>query len=178
MILTWSKILEEIKKKNIIIDPFSPKQINPNSYNYRLWIQIKKFIWIDKFWKTIFEAIAMDEDWYILEPHQMYLWSTYEIIWSQKYMINLIWRSSMGRLWLFVQLSANVWHTWTCHKRTLEIVSTLPIRIYPLMKIGQVSFWENEWNINIYQWAYSNFNNPQESLFFEKYWNDINLKSN
>ena len=36
MILTGNKIREEVKNKNIIIEPFSEDQINPNSYNYRL----------------------------------------------------------------------------------------------------------------------------------------------
>lgn len=36
MILTGSQIIEEVKHGNIMIEPFSEKQVNPNSYNYRL----------------------------------------------------------------------------------------------------------------------------------------------
>ena len=36
MILTGSKIKEKVYAKEIIIDPFTPDQINPNSYDFRL----------------------------------------------------------------------------------------------------------------------------------------------
>jgi dCTP deaminase len=37
----------------------------------------------------------------------------------------------MGRLGLFLQLSANVGHTGTFHNRTLEIYPTINIIVYP-----------------------------------------------
>jgi len=37
MILSGTRLQEEIEKKNIvIIDPFNPKQVGPHSYNLRL----------------------------------------------------------------------------------------------------------------------------------------------
>lgn len=41
MILTGQKIREEVEEKRIIIDPFDVKQINPNSYNFRLFHKLK-----------------------------------------------------------------------------------------------------------------------------------------
>jgi deoxycytidine triphosphate deaminase len=35
-ILTGSAIVEEIAQKRIVIEPFNPEQVNPNSYNLRL----------------------------------------------------------------------------------------------------------------------------------------------
>lgn len=163
MILTWNKIIEEVKSGNIIIDPFSIDQINPNSYNYRLWVQIKIFDQFD--WENpIFITQNIPQDWIILKKGFMYLGSTYEKIWSTKYMTSLIWRSSMWRLGMFLQLSANIWHTWTTHNWTLEIYPTYDIKVYPWMIIGQVTFWSNYGEITLYDWKYKYFNSPQESL--------------
>ena len=96
----------------------------------------------------------------------MYLWSTKEIIWSNKYMTSLIWKSSLWRLWLFLQLSANVWHTWTFHNWTLELYPTKNIIVYPNMIIGQVTFWINKWDLKLYDWDYKNYSTPQESLLY------------
>lgn len=162
MILTGSQIIEEVKNKRIVLDPFDVSQVNPNSYNYKIWNKIKKFVVIGDATTLVEEEILPSG--YYLSPHQMYLASTYETIWSSDYMVSLIGRSSLWRLWLFLQLSANIWHTWTSHKRTLELVSTKPLIIYPLMKIGQVSFWVNEWKLKHYTGRYKDYNNPKESL--------------
>lgn len=146
MILTGTKITEEIKKGNIVIEPFSIKQINPNSYNYRLGSTIKIF---DKFdgVKSIFKEIEIPKDGYVLEPRKMYLATTKEIIGSSKYAMSLMGRSSMGRYGLFLQVSANLGHTTSKHQWTLEIVAALSIRLYPEMIIGQVSFWKNKGDV-------------------------------
>jgi dCTP deaminase len=163
MILTGSKIKDEIKKGNIFIAPFSEDQINPNSYNYRLGSSIKVF---DKFEdsKAIFREIKIPKEGYILETKKMYLATTKEIIGSSKYAMSLIGRSSMGRYGLFLQVSANLGHTTSQHKWTLEIVATIPIKLYPGMIIGQVSFWKNHGAIKKYNGQYGHLNHPQESF--------------
>lgn len=165
MILTWNEIIKELKNWNIDIKPFLKKNINPNSYNYRLWSTIKIYSHFD--WnKSIFKTIKIPKTWYKLEKGFMYLWHTHEIIGSNKYMISLIWKSSIWRLGMFLQLSANVWHTWTRHKWTLEIYPTKDIILYPHMIIWQVTFWENNWDIINYDWLYKNHNLPKESNIF------------
>lgn len=163
MILTWKEIINEYNSWNIKIKPFVKENINPNSYNYHLWNTIKVFDHFD--WeKSVFKTIVLSEDGYVLKRGQMYLWCTQEEIWSSKYMISLIGRSSVGRLWMFLQLSANVWHTWTSHQWTLEIYPTCDIKIYPGMVVGQVSFWVNKWDVYHYSWEYKFYSGPQESL--------------
>jgi len=163
MILTWNEIISERERWNIIIYPFSYSQINPNSYNYRLWSLIKVYKWFD--WnKPYFEEIEVPKEWLKLNKGVMYLGSTFEVIWSKKYMTSLIWKSSLWRLGLFLQLWANIWHTWTFHNWTLEIYATKDLIIYPNMIIGQVTFWVNSWELDLYDWNYKNYNKPQESL--------------
>ncbi len=163
MILTESKIKEELKNENITIEPFSTDQINPNSYNYHLGSILKVFDRFDGH-KSHFKEITIPEEGYVLEPKKMYLATTKEIIGSSRYAMSLIGRSSMGRYGLFLQCSANLGHTTSKHKWTLEIVAALPIKLYPGMIIGQVSFWRNYGSAKKYQGRYGSLNHPQESF--------------
>ena len=167
MILTGSKIKEEIKNGNIVIEPFSLGQVNPNSYNYLLGSTLKVFRKFDGK-KALFKKIKIPKEGYILDPNKMYLATTKEIIGSSKYAMSLIGRSSMGIYGLFLQCSANLGHTTSKHKWTLEIVGSLPIKLYPGMIIGQVSFWKNFGKAPEYKGKYGFLNHPQESyLSFE-----------
>ena len=163
MILTGDYIFKELLKGNISIYPFKRSQINPNSYNYRLGKTIKVF---DKFvnGKSVFKKVVIPKSGYLLEPGKMYLGNTYEFIGSKKYAMSLIGRSSMGRLGLFLQVSANLGHTTSYHRWTLEMVALKPIKIYPEMIIGQVSFWTNLGRIYKYGGKYAKINKPQESF--------------
>lgn len=163
MILTGSKIKEEISAGKIVIKPFSDDQVNPNSYNYRLGLSIKVFDAFDGK-KATFKELEIPEEGYILEPGKMYLATTEEVIGSSKYAMSLIGRSSMGRYGLFLQVSANLGHTTSEHKWTLEIVAAIPIKVYPGMIIGQVSFWKNDGSIKKYEGRYGHISHVQESF--------------
>ena len=163
MILTGSKIKQEIFDGNITIEPFTEAQVNPNSYNYRLGTVLKVFKDFDGH-KSSFEEVEIPEDGYVLTPGVMYLATTSEVIGSNKYAMSLIGRSSMGRYGLFLQVSANLGHTTSKHRWTLELVAALPIRLYPGMVIGQVSFWENYGIVDPYKGRYGFINHPQESF--------------
>ena len=163
MILTGSKIKEEVARGTIKISPFSEEQVNPNSYNYRLGPILKVYKNFDGE-KSLFEEILIPEEGYVLQPGQMYLGHTKEIIGSSTYAMSLIGRSSMGRYGLFLQVSANLGHTTSEHQWTLEMVAALPIRVYPGMIIGQVSFWRNFGAIVEYGGRYGHLNHPQESF--------------
>ena len=167
MILTGTKIKEGVKKGNITIEPFSLEQINPNSYNYRLGSVLKVFERFDGN-RSIFREIKIPPEGYVLESGKMYLATTKEIIGSSKYAMLLIGRSSMGRYGLFLQCSANLGHTSSKHKWTLEIVAAIPISLYSGMIIGQVSFWKNYGLVKKYCGRYGFLNHPQESFTPDK----------
>jgi dCTP deaminase len=162
MILTGTKIAEEVKTGNIVIVPFDKEQVNPNSYNYRLGSTLKIFENFDGK-KSIFKEIEIPSEGYVLQPGRMYLGHTKEIIGSSKYAMSLIGRSSIGRYGLFLQVSANLGHTTAEHRWTLELVTVKAIKIYPGMKIGQVSFWKNFGDVKKYKGKYGFLNHPQES---------------
>lgn len=143
MILSSSEIQRRVASGEIIIEPFSERQLNPNSYNYCLGPQIGQ----------VSPSVSLGEydldvslqlipaDGFVIEPGRLYLCTTLEVIGSRNYVTSLIGRSSVGRLGLFVQLTADLGHLGDAHRWTLELTSVQPIRIYPGMMIGQVSFW-------------------------------------
>jgi len=163
MILTGNEIQRQLDKGNILLCPFNSSQLNPNSYNYRLGPFLKVFIKFNGN-KSVFKKVRIPKKGYILKPGRMYLGHTEELIGSKKYAMSLIGRSSMGRLGLFLQVSANLGHTNSSHHWTLELVPSIPIRIYPNMIIGQVSFWTNRGEIKKYTGKFGKYNLPQEAM--------------
>ncbi len=141
--------------------------MNPNSVDYRLGPSLKKFDYFDGK-KAHFKDIDFPDGGVVLQPHEMYLGHTLETIGSNRYAMSLIGRSSIGRLGLFLQVSADLLHTTSEHQVTLEIVATKPIRIYPNMVIGQVSFWKNCGDIVVSPKTYALLNGAQESRQADK----------
>lgn len=163
MILTGSEIQKAIQCGDIIISEFDISQINPNSYNYHLGSILKVFEYFDGE-KAVFKQEIIPSTGYLLKPGQTYLGNTKEIIGSRKYAMSLIGRSSVGRLGLFLQVSANLGHTTSEHKWTLELVAAKPIVIYPGMRIGQVSFWTNLGEVKPFSSTYAHFNEAHEAI--------------
>lgn len=138
MILTGAEIQRELNLGEITISPFEPSLINPNSYNYRLGATIVE---VSSVSHPQGISRQIPQNGFVLEAGKYYLAATYEEIGSDKYVMSLIGRSSIGRLGLFLQISADLGHQGSIHRWTLELRPTVSIRIYPMMKIGQVSFW-------------------------------------
>lgn len=143
MILTGQEIEAERAKGAITLEPFSKELLNPNSYNYRLGdhLLLMDEDILDVARKPQTRKIIIPKQGYVLEPGRVYLGYTAETIGSQQYVPSLIGRSSMGRLGLFLQITADLGHLGTSHKWTLELKVVQPLRVYAGMRIGQVSFW-------------------------------------
>lgn len=164
MILTGAEIEKEVAAGGIRISPFHPGQVNPNSYNYRLGPELKVPRCEEGSERVVFEGLCIPPEGFVLRPGRMVLGHTLESIGSTRYAMSLIGRSSMGRYGLFLQVSANLGHTTSDHCWTLELVAVQPIRLYPGMLIGQVSFWENEGPVQCLGKTYANYSNPTERL--------------
>ncbi|MEO0947765.1 MAG: deoxycytidine deaminase [Cyanobacteria bacterium J06641_5] len=163
MILPGTDIEAEIAAGNITISPFSSEHLNPQGYDYHLGDRIREFSHFEGDRSQFGESRAIPEAGLVLLPNTLYLGHTFEKIGSSKFAMSLTGRSALGRLGLFVQL-ANLGHTGTSHCWTLEIYAVRPIRVYPNLKIGQVSFWSNCGEVEPYQGRYSNSSGPQESV--------------
>lgn len=172
MILSGLKIEEEINKGNIIIEPFDGSLLNPNSYNYRLGDEILEITAdvIDPNIKTAYKTIKLTKKGYLLKPNHLYLGSTVEKIGSNKYVTQLIGRSSTGRLGLFLQVTAPLGHVGCNHCWTLELKVVQPLRVYPNMRIGQVTFWKlfGEKTITYDTGKYNDYVKPHISMYYER----------
>jgi dCTP deaminase len=171
MILSGLKIKEEVKKGNIDIEPFNEDLLNPNSYNYRLGNELLEVIddVIDPIKKTKYRRIKLTNEGYVLKPHRLYLGSTVEKIGSSKYVPQLIGRSSLGRLGLFLQVTAPLGHIGCNHSWTLELKAVQPLKIYPNMRIGQVTFWvlDGEKTYTYETGKYNHYTKPHISMYYK-----------
>lgn len=171
MILTGNEIRKQVLNNRINISPFIEENVNPNSYNYRLGeflLEIEDGE-IDSRKKVIYKKIKLSDDGYMLQPKKLYLGSTVEEIGSDYYVTQLIGRSSVGRLGLFLQITASLGHFGSKHCWTLELKAVQPVRVYPNMKIGQVSFWTMNGSKDIeYEGKYQRYSMPHVSEFYKE----------
>jgi dCTP deaminase len=137
MILTGPAIQSAVKKGDVFLEPFDKANLNPNSYNYHLGTSLLKLSRGGK----VTRDIKLQNEGYVLEPGTVYLGSTLERIGSKKFVTLLLGRSSVGRLGIFLNVTADLGHLGTRSNWTLELTVVQPVRIHPGMKIGQVSFW-------------------------------------
>ena len=142
MILTGPEIKKQVEFGNIKIDPFSEENINPNSYNYHLSDRLLVVDSpIDCKFSTDAKEIRIPKEGIVLEPEKLYLGCTQEVIGSNQYVTSLIGRSSVGRLGMYLQITADLGQLGKSHQWTLEIHVVKKLRVYAGMKVGQVSFW-------------------------------------
>lgn len=87
------------------------------------------------------EERAIPEHGYVLSPGEVYLYACNERIGCfGDIRAKVEGKSSLGRLGLFIHVTAGFIDTGFCGSLVLELVATRPIRIYPNMKICQVEF--------------------------------------
>ncbi|OJH35970.1 dCTP deaminase [Cystobacter ferrugineus] len=174
MILTGNEIERAVRDGRIDLEPFDPDLLNPNSYNYRLGAEIVELRSdvIDLRGEQRTVKVSIPPEGFRLEPRRVYLGTTLEVIGSDSFVPSLIGRSSLGRLGLFLQITADLGHLGTRHRWTLELKVVQPLIVYPGMRIGQVSFWKPE-GADLLEGAryiqqthsYAHFSEPQPSMF-------------
>ncbi len=165
MILSGKKIQEEVTNGNIIISPFSAKQINPNSYNYRLGgtLMFYKVQELDVKKQNEVESIKIGPEGYVLQPDRVYLGHSVERFSSKLYVPIVRGRSSIGRLGLFVHITADLIDFGSDGQYTLMFHAVQPIKIYAGMQIGQVTFWEMDGERKRYNGKYQHSKGPMPS---------------
>lgn len=164
MILTGSAIEKAVSHGDIVLSPFTPRHLNPNSYNFHLGSALK--VPFGKILSTkrpnIWRSLKIPREGLVLSPRKLYLANTCEIIGSDRYVVTLMGRSSLGRLGIFVQLSADLGQMGSAHRWTLELHVTQPVRVYPKIEIGQVCFWTTIGEYRKYEGHYGQQNEPTE----------------
>lgn len=165
MILTGPEIIREWKSKKIDIRPFNLNQVNPNSYDFRLGATLKtytNYVLDPRVPNPTVETIIPEEG-LVLMPGRIYLGHTHEIMGSDFYVPIIRGKSSTARLGLFVHVTADLIDIGSHNQWTLQMNPVQPIRLYPHMRIGQVTFWKVKGRIVLYAGKYQGSLGPTES---------------
>ena len=151
MLLSDRDILAELDSGRVQLDPLTRDMIQPSSIDVRL----------DKFFRVFDnhkyphidpaadqsdltrEVEVASEEIFVLHPGEFVLGSTFEVVTlPDDIAARLEGKSSLGRLGLLTHSTAGFIDPGFSGHVTLELanVATLPIKLYPGMKIGQLCF--------------------------------------
>ncbi|WP_345558562.1 dCTP deaminase [Nonomuraea rosea] len=149
MLLSDRDILAEIDSGRLALDPFHEEMIQPSSIDVRLdrffrVFENHRYPHIDPAVEQpdLTRLVEPDgEEPFILHPGEFVLASTYEVITLPDDLASrLEGKSSLGRLGLLTHSTAGFIDPGFSGHVTLELsnVATLPIKLWPGMKIGQL----------------------------------------
>ena len=170
MILTGPEITAAARDGRVRIAPFEPDQVNPNSYNVRLGPTLLTYTSdvIDAHHPNPTQEVEIGPGGFVLQPGELYLGHTVEEVGSDTFVPLLFGRSSVGRLGLFVEITAPIGDIGFHGQWTLMLSPTRPLRVYPGMKIGQIMFFVSVGPVDLYSGKYQAALGPQPS----GYWRD------
>ncbi len=151
MILSDHRILEEIEKETIKIQPYNREFLGSNSYDVHLGKHLATYK--DKILdaKKHNEIIHFEipEEGYVLQPGQLYLGVTEEYTETHVHVPFLEGKSSTGRLGIDIHATAGKGDVGFCGNWTLEISCKIPVRIYKGMPIGQLIYFPVDGEVEV-----------------------------
>jgi len=172
MILSGIEIEKCVSNGDIEITPFDRSLINPNSYNLRLYNKL--LIYADEILdmkvplKT--QEITIPDEGLILQPGRLYLGRTFEHTVTRKHVPMLEGRSSVGRLGIYIHVTAGFGDVGFNGYWTLEIQCIHPVKIYPMVEICQIYYHTISDKFTPYQKGkYQNNDGIQPSLFYKDF---------
>ncbi|WP_028280336.1 dCTP deaminase [Arthrobacter sp. H5] len=153
MLISDRDIRTEIAGERIVLDPYDPAMVQPSSVDVRIDRYFRlfdnhKYAHIDPAEDqpdlTRLVEVAPDEP-FILHPGEFVLGSTYETVTlPHDIAARLEGKSSLGRLGLLTHSTAGFIDPGFSGHVTLELsnMATLPIKLWPGSKIGQLCFFK------------------------------------
>ena len=171
MILSGKEIENRIGS-DIIINPYDKNRINPNSYNLSLHDELIVYseTTLDMKRDNPYHKIRIPEDGLELEANRLYLGRTVEYTETKGLVPMLEGRSSIGRLGLFVHVTAGFGDVGFKGFWTLEIFCVQPIRIYAGVEICQIYYHSIEGDYENYSSGkYQGNQGIQTSLLYKDY---------
>ncbi len=167
MILTGLEIAKQYGLGAITIDPWNPDQLGPNSYNVRLAPELwtypqmlpppNNIISAGKelgLVRVESKAYQDGRDWYYLTPGTLYLGRTVEHTETHGFVPMLEGRSSIGRLGLFIHVTAGFGDIGFKGFWTLELSVVQPLWIPAGIEIGQLYYHTVQGDIAEYRGKY------------------------
>jgi dCTP deaminase len=147
-------IKKGIELGDIIINDFDESRLQPASYDVLLGYEFMifnshKFEYIDpkKSVHEFMEKVTLKDkdEYFVIHPGQFVLGVTKDFFGcNEKYACQIMGKSSLARYGLIVHTTAGFIDPGNRLNATLEFVNTntVPIRLYPEMKIAQIAFYE------------------------------------
>ena len=152
MILSDVRILEEINKGTILIEPFDKTNLGTNSYDVHLGkhLAVYKDPELDAKKHNTVDHFEIPPEGFVLQAGQLYLGVTHEYTETHSHIPFLEGKSSTGRLGIDIHATAGKGDVGYCNTWTLEITCIHPVRVYAGMPIGQLIYFEVEGEIENY----------------------------
>ncbi len=170
MILSGDEIQQSIGK-DIEITPFNPENLNPNSYNLTLHDEVMTYeeVVLDMRKCNRVRDLRIPDAGLVLEPNRLYLGRTVEYTETHNLVPMIEGRSSIGRLGLFVHVTAGFGDVGFRGYWTLEMFAVQPVRIYPGIQICQIFYHQIVGDIQEYKSdKYQDNSGIQPSLMFKE----------
>ena len=165
----------EIKKqlgKNIFIEPYDPSALNTNSYNVKLHNKLLRYTQptLDMRQPNAYEEIEIPPEGYVLQPGELYLGRTLEHTKTLGYVPMIEGRSSIGRLGIFVHVTAGFGDIGFTGYWTLEILTVKPVRVYAGVEIAQLYYHTVQGEYESYSSSkYQNNTSVQPSMLYKDF---------
>jgi len=151
VLLSDRDIRAAIEAREVVLEPFAPDMVQPSSVDVRIdrffrLFDNHKYAVIDPALEQpeLTRLVEVEpEDPFVLHPGEFVLASTYEVVsLAAGIAARLEGKSSLGRLGLLTHSTAGFIDPGFSGHVTLELsnVATLPIKLWPGMKIGQLCF--------------------------------------
>jgi len=157
---------------DIVIEPYDRRKLNPNSYNLTLFNELLVYrnLPLDMMKENESEMLFIPSDGLVLEPHRLYLGRTVEFTETKNLVPMLEGRSSIGRLGLFIHVTAGFGDVGFKGYWTLEIFCIQPIRIYSGVEVCQIYYHTIEGKHEDYRSGkYQDNKGIQPSLLFQDF---------
>ena len=186
MLLSDRDIRAEVEAGRVTLDPFDDAMVQPSSVDVRLdrffrVFENHRYPHIDPAVEQADltrEVDAPDDEPFILHPGEFVLGSTYEsVTLPDDVAARVEGKSSLGRLGLLTHATAGFIDPGFSGHVTLELsnVATLPIKLYPGMKIGQLCFFrlsspsEHPYGSSVYGSHYQGQRGPTPSRSYANF---------
>ncbi len=170
MILSGHEIRSHLGER-IKIEPFEESQLNPNSYNMTLHHELMVYeeVVLDMRKANRVRRLEIPPEGLVLQPSQLYLGRTVERTETQGFVPMIEGRSSVGRLGLFVHVTAGFGDVGFRGFWTLEMFAVQPVRVYPNVPICQIFYHELLGDFTEYASdKYQNNHDIQPSMLFKE----------
>src|SRR5258708_11215187 len=146
MILSDTRILEEIEKGTIKIEPYQRDCLGSNSYDVHLgkWLATYRDHILDAKKHNEIETFEIPEEVFVLYPHVFYLGVTDEYTETHAHVPFLEGKSSTCRLGINIHATAGKGDVGFCGNWTLEISVKQPVKVYKGMPVWQLIYFTVE----------------------------------